>query len=112
MTFSQSACHPAMSFTTDKALSLQVLKFFNIFVTRALTFWLGWGATSYGGELSPVLLEALLPITSQEQCEKSYPRLEISDSQLCAGYKEGGRDSCQVKECPNSWVKCSYVRLP
>ena len=102
-----------MSFTTGKALSLQVFNLLKISVTRALTLWLGWGATSYGGELSPVLLEALLPITSQEQCEKSYPRLEISDSQLCAGYKEGGRDSCQVKKIPKQLDQIPpYVRFP
>jgi hypothetical protein len=57
---------------------------------------LGWWTTTFGGELSPVLREALLPISSQEQCEKAYPRLEITD-QFCVLRTEEVRGVCQVK---------------
>ena len=58
-------------------------------------FATGWGTTSYSGQTSDVLLEVLLPIWKLEDCQKSYTQ-PISDKQMCAGYKQGGRDSCQV----------------
>ena len=57
----------------------------------------GWGTTSFQGSASDVLLEILLPIWKQGDCENSYnSRSQITENQLCAGYKTGGRDSCQV----------------
>ena len=41
-------------------------------------------------------MKALLPIWDQIDCQKAYTRLFISSSQMCAGYKEGGQDTCQV----------------
>ena len=56
---------------------------------------LGWGTTSYSGQASEVLLEVILPIWALADCQKTYTQ-PISDKQLCAGYKAGGKDSCQV----------------
>lgn len=36
-----------------------------------------------------------IPIISDEDCKKSYPGM-ITSSMFCAGYLEGGKDSCQV----------------
>lgn len=36
-----------------------------------------------------------LPILSVEDCDNSYPGM-ITDAMFCAGYLEGGKDSCQV----------------
>lgn len=36
-----------------------------------------------------------VPILSEEVCDKSYPGM-LTESMFCAGYLEGGKDSCQV----------------
>ena len=44
----------------------------------------------------PELLQCLdAPLLSQAQCEASYPG-EITENMVCAGFLEGGKDSCQV----------------
>ncbi|KAJ9082552.1 hypothetical protein DSO57_1028484 [Entomophthora muscae] len=59
---------------------------------------LGWGAL---GELKPnhpILQEAWLPLTSRHECSQSYKaqlNYTVLPSQLCAGFRQGGRDSCQ-----------------
>lgn len=55
----------------------------------------GWGTTSYSGQASDVLLEVILPIWKLADCKAAYTQ-PISELQLCAGYKQGGKDSCQV----------------
>ena len=56
----------------------------------------GWGTTSYSGTPSNVLLEVTLPIWKLNDCQAAYTQ-PITDKQLCAGYKAGGKDSCQVR---------------
>lgn len=44
----------------------------------------------------PELLQCLdAPLLSQAQCEASYPG-QITENMVCAGFLEGGKDSCQV----------------
>jgi secreted trypsin-like serine protease len=56
----------------------------------------GWGAISEGGPGSIDLLGAVLPLVSTEICNaaESYAG-SITDQMLCAGERQGGRDSCQ-----------------
>jgi len=53
----------------------------------------GWGTTSEGGGVSKILMKVSVPFVSKEVCSAAYEG--ITDSMLCAGYKEGGKDSCQ-----------------
>ncbi|KAL0134167.1 hypothetical protein PUN28_001181 [Cardiocondyla obscurior] len=56
----------------------------------------GWGAVKEGGSVSPVLQEVNVPILTNAECRAmKYPSRRITDNMLCAGYKEGGKDSCQ-----------------
>ncbi|MDM8565554.1 serine protease [Candidatus Halobeggiatoa sp. HSG11] len=36
-----------------------------------------------------------LPIVSNELCKKSYSNIDVTDQMLCAGFAEGGKDSCE-----------------
>ncbi|XP_060496496.1 transmembrane protease serine 3 isoform X2 [Panthera onca] len=57
----------------------------------------GWGATEDGGDASPVLNHAAVPLLSNKICNHRdvYGGI-VSPSMLCAGYLKGGVDSCQV----------------
>ncbi|XP_055371670.1 transmembrane protease serine 9-like [Condylostylus longicornis] len=56
----------------------------------------GWGATMENGVISDVLQEVSVPIMSNTECRRTkYGALRITDNMLCAGFKEGLKDSCQ-----------------
>uniref|UniRef100_A0A3Q0R4N6 Peptidase S1 domain-containing protein n=1 Tax=Amphilophus citrinellus TaxID=61819 RepID=A0A3Q0R4N6_AMPCI len=58
----------------------------------------GWGATEEDGEYTSVVLRsAKVPLISNQNCSKPevYKGL-LSSWMICAGYLEGGTDSCQV----------------
>ncbi|PIT98647.1 MAG: trypsin [Bdellovibrionales bacterium CG10_big_fil_rev_8_21_14_0_10_45_34] len=56
----------------------------------------GWGYTREWGSLSNTLQKVDVPLVSQADCNlpTSYNG-GVSDRMICAGYKEGGKDSCQ-----------------
>lgn len=54
----------------------------------------GWGLLNEDGELSSQLQAVDVPIINLRTCKRYYE--DFTDSMFCAGYKEGGRDSCQV----------------
>lgn len=57
----------------------------------------GWGKTALGG-LSATLQELMVPILTNAKCRRAgYWPFQITGRMLCAGYIEGGRDSCQVR---------------
>lgn len=61
----------------------------------------GWGARYYGGKViqNGVLQEVMVPLIDQNTCQKMYRNagvaLIIQNDQICAGYKNGQKDSCQ-----------------
>uniref|UniRef100_A0A3B5RBM3 Transmembrane serine protease 3 n=1 Tax=Xiphophorus maculatus TaxID=8083 RepID=A0A3B5RBM3_XIPMA len=71
----------------------------NVFLefTEGTMCWIsGWGATEED-ESSVVLHSAMIPLISTKTCNQAdvYKGL-ISSWMICAGYLEGGIDSCQV----------------
>ncbi len=54
----------------------------------------GWGTTSESGSLAKNLMKVTVPFVNKEECLAAYPG-DITDSMICAGFKEGGKDSCQ-----------------
>jgi len=55
----------------------------------------GWGAVSEGGHLANKLQKVEVPVVSDADCRSSYGQEDITDSMICAGLDEGGKDSCQ-----------------
>lgn len=53
----------------------------------------GWGTLESGGNQPDKLQEVLVPLVSKSVCQNAYD--DLHDSMLCAGLKEGGKDSCQ-----------------
>ncbi|XP_039629523.1 trypsin-like [Polypterus senegalus] len=54
----------------------------------------GWGNTLTDGVNMPDRLQCLdLPILSDVECNNAYPGM-ITSTMVCAGYLEGGKDSC------------------
>lgn len=54
-----------------------------------------------GGPASNILLEVQLPVINNEQCKQAYSKFktaEIDNRVLCAAYRQGGKDACQVFE--------------
>lgn len=93
----------------------------------------GWGKLSFGGPVPTILQVAKLPVIGNKQCQEMYHNSGhmkiISDSFLCAGYENGGQDSCegdsggplQVQRNDSKWVlvgtvshgiKCAEPNLP
>lgn len=73
----------------------------NLFLKK-MPFVAGWGRTQEGGKSANVLQELQLPTVPNEQCKADYDKIgkvgsekQFDDSVLCAGYREGGKDSCQ-----------------
>lgn len=57
----------------------------------------GWGNTSTNGENFPDKMHQVnVPVVSNETCNSSAAYGgQVQDTEICAGYSEGGRDSCQ-----------------
>jgi trypsin len=57
---------------------------------------IGWGVTREGYFRLPEKLQKVdVPNVSQKDCQASYGVDRITESMICAGYKEGLKDSCQ-----------------
>ena len=58
----------------------------------------GWGALAETEQFTPDYLSAAnVPIVNLMKCQRSYPSNKVTDRMICAGYVEGGIDSCQGK---------------
>ncbi|KAB7503532.1 Proclotting enzyme, partial [Armadillidium nasatum] len=66
-----------------------------IVVGKNITKFVGWGTIYYGGPVSSILQEVSIPVWDNNECNNTYENNEIFSVMLCAGDKEGGKDSCQ-----------------
>lgn len=65
----------------------------------------GWGNTRNANESSLSLRAATVPLYNQEKCSTVYKEYGgVSESMICAGYEEGGKDSCQVCGDEGLWM--------
>ncbi|XP_072261307.1 transmembrane protease serine 9 [Pyxicephalus adspersus] len=63
------------------------------FLEGTKCFITGWGSTKEGGPMSRQLQKASVTIVGDQTCRKFYP-IQISPRMLCAGFMQGGVDSC------------------
>ncbi len=65
-------------------------------ITGTPTFTVaGWGVTSENSSsVSKTLMKVDVPFVDQQTCSLAYPG-SINDNMICAGFKDGGKDSCQ-----------------
>ncbi|OXB82423.1 UNVERIFIED_CONTAM: hypothetical protein H355_000681 [Colinus virginianus] len=55
----------------------------------------GWGSLYEEGPSAEVVMEAQVPLLSQETCRAALGRELLTSAMFCAGYLSGGIDSCQ-----------------
>ena len=76
----------------------------NMNMTGQKTAVIGWGTTSFGGDVSRTLKEVDVDVIDNKECNNAYTSVEgstlaypqgITDNFICAGDPEGGKDSCQ-----------------
>jgi secreted trypsin-like serine protease len=75
------------------------------------SFALGWGLTSVDGMNSDALQYLQMPLTSNSSCSAVYEGMglgAILSSQICAGYFEGGKDTCQNDSGGPLFVNTAY----
>ncbi|XP_062040855.1 LOW QUALITY PROTEIN: transmembrane protease serine 9-like [Lepus europaeus] len=53
----------------------------------------GWGSVREGGAMARHLQQAAVRVLSEQTCRRFYP-VQISSRMLCAGFPQGGVDSC------------------
>ncbi|KAF3837359.1 hypothetical protein F7725_004823 [Dissostichus mawsoni] len=63
------------------------------FYTGVSSWVVGFGATSSGGPDADTLQEVRVPVVGNHECKCAYPY--ITDNIICAGFRAGGKDSCQ-----------------
>ncbi|XP_026267732.2 enteropeptidase isoform X1 [Urocitellus parryii] len=55
----------------------------------------GWGMIENEGPTANILQEADVPLLSNEKCQQQMPAYNITENMICAGYEEGGIDTCK-----------------
>ena len=80
-----------------KAIQLADQSFFDENIkTGTMMTVSGWGTLSSGGQSPDKLMEVDVPYVTNEVCNDAdaYGG-DVQDTEMCGGYKEGGKDSCQ-----------------
>ena len=66
----------------------------SLFAPSTVEQIVGFGTTSEGGDTPDTLQKAQVPVTTDAYCANAYDSFE-AQTQICAGYPEGGVDTCQ-----------------
>ncbi|GAU90294.1 hypothetical protein RvY_02731-2 [Ramazzottius varieornatus] len=92
-----------------------VQNYYGTFATVA-----GWGVTQTGGNASSILRKVHLPLINTTECEHwldvAGRHQDVEPDFICAGYKQGGRDTCQgdsggpmIQEIEGRWSLIGVV---
>ncbi|KAL4090274.1 hypothetical protein QTP88_025147 [Uroleucon formosanum] len=86
--------------------------------SKNIPFVVGWGsintAPQKNEKISKSLMEVRIPISNITECKQTYSNYKsvIDDRVLCAGYPEGGKDSCRGDSGgPLMWSKRNQFYL-
>ncbi|GFY69795.1 serine protease filzig [Trichonephila inaurata madagascariensis] len=67
--------------------------------TGKMAFVTGWGKLTHGGDVPNILQEVQVPIVSNGDCQRMFYHAghdkAIRSNFVCAGYSNGGQDSCE-----------------
>ncbi|CAH3180407.1 unnamed protein product, partial [Porites lobata] len=81
--------------TLNKAVNIACLPGSGGDVADGKMCWVtGFGRLASGGAMPTALMQVSVPVVSEASCRQAYGS-SIHDSMVCAGLKEGGKDSCQ-----------------
>ena len=88
----------------------------NLYTPGITAITLGWGQLSEQGSAPATLQQVSVPIVSTATCNTAYDG-EVTSTELCAGFDEGGRDSCYgdsggplvVPDGNGSWLHAGIV---
>ena len=77
--------------------SNQIVISFNDVADGKLVTVTGWGTLSEGGSSPKELHEVQVPIINNDVCASMLPSADElhRNEMFCAGYQQGGKDSCQ-----------------
>jgi trypsin len=78
--------YPPLAFASDLDTAL--------YEPTTMATILGWGRTASGGATSQYLLQARVPVVSDDDCAQAFTKYN-PDAMVCAGYPQGGIDGCQ-----------------
>lgn len=79
-------------------------KLFVVFPVSLPTFPHFWNTFNLGTP-ADILQEVAVPIVGNQECSCAYP--ELTMNMICAGFREGGKDSCQVST--TFWCICHVI---
>ncbi|MFB9907514.1 S1 family peptidase [Allokutzneria oryzae] len=79
-----------------KTLPLATTANNDLYATGTVAKTLGWGDTTGNGTYSSTLNQVDVPLTSDKTCAAGYGADYKSSAMVCAGYPNGGKDSCQA----------------
>jgi secreted trypsin-like serine protease len=113
---------PAVLTNTVKPIGLAAPANPSIYQPGVIATVTGWGTRAFGvADFPDVLHEVGVPIVSNQSCEANYAPTwgagTITNSMLCAGLPEGGKDACQgdsggplvVPNGQNGWLQVGIV---
>lgn len=76
---------------------IKLHNFDDVFPDNTVTFVSGWGNTKNNSESRDKLRGAEVPLVNQKKCQEAYDSHKITPRMVCAGFEQGGKDSCQVR---------------
>ena len=76
---------------------MRFIRIFENYYYKSINFVCETGTTSYSGSSSSILKEVTVPVWPLKDCQNVYGKEKITEKQICAGLKQGGKGKATVK---------------